>query len=126
MASSGRQRTDVVVSTRHGGDGGLARGGVRRRRARVVRGIDGGAGEIDAKGGGEGAFARVARWVRARWVGRGWGHRVGVRAGGCGGEVGAFIDHRRTAAVKRRDEAAARRKTTMDSGGCDALLWYSL
>ena len=69
VTRSGRKSTDVVVSTRHGGRGGPTRGGVRRRCARVVRGIDGGAGEIDAKGGGEGAFARVARWVRARWVG---------------------------------------------------------
>ena len=117
VARRGRKSTDVVVSTRHGGDRGPTRGGVRRRCARVVRGIDGGAGEIDAQGAERSVCARGAGVRPVGRVGVG-ASRVGAR-GGWGG-VGSIID-RLDGTRDRRAEAEAGRRTTMDSNGCDGL-----
>ena len=58
--------------------------------------------------------------------GRGGGIAGGALAGGVWGGGGG--NHRSSSGRvgTRRDEAEAPRKTTMDSNGCDGLLWYSL
>ena len=78
------------------------RRGAERERLRAWRGgcAPGGSG----RGGGIAGGARAGVW--------GWG---GGNHRSSSGRVGT-----------RRDEAEAPRKTTMDSNGCDGLLWYSL